>query len=93
MEEYILQKYDVDIVPNPNGQYIIEFNLGDQTMGTLTYKKLLYTYKGSPQYQLLFHNMSNIIGDLFNNNIITDKDMDLTDKTIRELCIKLLNDV
>lgn len=93
MEKYILEKYDILVVTNPNGQYIVEFRMGDDLQGSLTYKKLLYTYKGTPQYQLLFHNMSNIIGDLFNNKIITEQDMDLTDRTIRELCIKILNDV
>lgn len=93
MEKYILEKYDILVVTNPNGQYIVEFRMGDDLQGSLTYKKLLYTYNGTPQYQLLFHNMSNIIGDLFNNKIITEQDMDLTDRTIRELCIKILNDV
>lgn len=93
MEKYILEKYDIDVVTTPTGQQIVEFRVGDDLQGSLTYKKLLYTYKGSPQYQLLFHNMSNIIGDLFNNKIITEQDMDLTDRTIRELCIKILNDV
>ena len=93
MEKYILEKYDILVVTNPNGQYIVEFRMGDDLQGSLTYKKLLYTYKGTPQYQLLFLNMSNIIGDLFNNKIITEQDMDLTDRTIRELCIKILNDV
>ena len=93
MEKYILEKYDILVVTNPNGQYIVEFRMGDDLQGSLTYKKLLYTYKGTPQYQLLFHNMSNIIGDLFNNKIINEQDMDLTDRTIRELCIKILNDV
>jgi hypothetical protein len=93
MEKYILEKYDINVVTNPNGQHIVEFRVGDDLQGSLTYKKLLYNYKGTPQYQLLFHNMSNIIGDLFNNKIITEQDMDLTDRTIRELCIKILNDV
>lgn len=93
MEKYILEKYDINVVTNPNGQHIVEFRIGDDLQGSLTYKKLLYNYKGTPQYQLLFHNMSNIIGDLFNNKIITEQDMDLTDRTIRELCIKILNDV
>lgn len=93
MEKYILEKYDILVVTNPNGQHIVEFRMGDDLQGSLTYKKLLYNYKGTPQYQLLFHNMSNIIGDLFNNKIITEQDMDLTDRTIRELCIKILNDV
>ena len=93
MEKYILEKYDILVVTNPNGQHIVEFRVGDDLQGSLTYKKLLYNYKGTSQYQLLFHNMSNIIGDLFNNKIITEQDMNLTDRTIRELCIKILNDV